>query len=122
MPSITTDGSRSFTEKKHVCMIKLLENKLKAEHLGSYFLSFYCTLIQENLCKVALDLKHVVNIIRARAVYHQQFKSLLEDVEAEYGDVIDHNSVWCLSLGKMLKQVWELQNEILFFGHIEAFM
>eukprot|EP00106_Octopus_bimaculoides_P017034 XP_014784476.1 PREDICTED: general transcription factor II-I repeat domain-containing protein 2A-like [Octopus bimaculoides] len=36
-------------------------------------------------------------------------------MEAEYGDVIYHNGVRWLILGKMLKQIWELQNEILLF-------
>lgn len=57
----------------------------------------------------------VVNTIRAMALNHQEFKSLLEDMEADYSDEIYHNSVRWLSLGKVLKQVWELQNEILHF-------
>lgn len=76
-------------------MIKLLENKLNVEYLDSDTLIFNCILHQESLCKVALDLKHVVNpvkevvnTIKTRAFYHGQYKSLLEDVEAEYVDVI----------------------------------
>lgn len=126
MASITTDGARAFTGK-NVGMIKLIENKLKAEHPDSDVLSFHCILHQESLCKTALDLKHVidpvvsvVNIIRARALNHRQFKSLLEDMEAKYTDVIYHNSVRWLSLGKVLKRIWELQNEILVFLDIKG--
>ena len=66
--------------------------------------------------KAALDLRHVidpivneVNTIRARALRHQQ------DLKAEYGDVIYHSSVRWLSLGKVIKRVWSLQDEILLF-------
>ena len=103
-------------------MVKLLKDKLQAQDTDSDVLSFHCILHQESLCKAALDLKHVVepvvsvvNTIRARALNHRQFKSLLEDMEAEYEDVIHHNSVRWLSLGKVIKRVWVLQNEILLF-------
>ena len=121
LASITTDGAKAFTGK-NVGMVKLLKNKLKAEDANSDVMSFHCILHQENLCKAALDLRHVidpvvsvVNTIRARALRHRQFKSLLEDLKAEYGDVIYHSSVRWLSLGKVIKRVWSLQDEILLF-------
>ncbi|XP_049946426.1 zinc finger BED domain-containing protein 5-like [Schistocerca serialis cubense] len=74
------------------------------------------------LCKAALDLKHlvdpvigVVNIIRARALHHRQFKSLLEEVGAEHEDVNYNNTVRWFSMGKVLKRVWGLQDEIILF-------
>ena len=76
-------------------MVKLLKNKLKAEDANSDVMSFHYILHQQSVCKAALDLRHVidpivsvVNTIRARALRHRQFKSLLEDLKAEYGDVI----------------------------------
>ena len=57
----------------------------------------------------------VENTIRARALRHRQFKSLLKDLKAEYGDVIYHNNVRWLSLGKVIKRVWSLQDDILLF-------
>ena len=47
------------------------------------------------------------------------FKSLLEDLNAKYGDVIYHNNVRWLSLGKVIKRVWLLQDEILLFLDIK---
>ena len=89
-------------------------------------MSFHCILDQKNLCKAALDLRHVidpivsvVNTIRARALRHQQFKSLPEDLKEEYGDVIYHNNVRWLSQGKAIKRVWSLQDEILLFLDIK---
>ena len=117
--SITTGGAKAFTEK-YVGMVKLLKKILKAEDANSNVILFHCILHQESLCKAALDLRHVidpivsvVSKIRARALRHRQFKSLLEDLKAEYGDVIYHNSVRWLSLGKVIKRVWSLQNKIL---------
>ena len=73
------------------------------------------------LCKASLDLKHVidpivsvVNTIKGHSAI-DNLKSLLEDVEAEFEDVIYHNNVRCLSLGKVIKRIWSLQNEILLF-------
>uniref|UniRef100_A0A8C4X772 SPIN-DOC-like zinc-finger domain-containing protein n=1 Tax=Erpetoichthys calabaricus TaxID=27687 RepID=A0A8C4X772_ERPCA len=121
MASVTTDGARAFSGK-NVGIVKLLKNKLQAQDTDSDILSFHCILHQESLCKAALDLKHVVdpivsvvNTIRVRTIHHRQFKSFVEDVEAEYEDVIYHNSVRWLSLGKVIKRVWALQNEILLF-------
>ena len=67
-------------------------------------MSFHCILLQESLCKAPLDLKHmmdlfvnVVNTIRAgggdQSNGHTSIDnlSLLEDLKAEYGDVIYHN-------------------------------
>ena len=64
------------------------------------------------MCKAFVS---VVNTIRARALNHRQFKSLIEDMEVEYEDVIHHNSVRWLSLGKVIKRVWVLHYEILLF-------
>lgn len=121
LTSITTDGARVLCGK-NVGVVKLVEDKIRKDNPNQAFLSFHCILHQENLCKSALNLKHVVdpvvsvvNTIRARALNHRQFKSLLEDMEAEHGDVLYHNNVRWLSLGKVLKRVWDLRKEILLF-------
>ncbi|XP_049792521.1 general transcription factor II-I repeat domain-containing protein 2-like [Schistocerca nitens] len=121
MVSIKTDGSRAFCGK-NIGMVKLLKNKLQAEDTDTDILDFHCILHQESLCKTALDLKHVVdpfvgvvNTIRVRALHHRQYKSLLEEVGAQHEDVIYHNSVRWLILGKVLKRVWALQDEIILF-------
>ena len=127
MASITTDGARAFTGKNKG-MITLLNNKLKVEKPDSDILAFHCILHQESLCKSALDFKHVidspvvgvVNIIRSRALNHRQFKSLLEDMEAEYTDVIYHNSIRWLSLGNVLKRIWDMQDHILHFLNMKG--
>jgi len=71
------------------------------------------------LCKSVLKINHVVdvvtkivNFIRARALNHRQFVALLEESETEHRDIPYHAAVRWLSLGKVLKRVWDLREEI----------
>ena len=56
-----------------------------------------------------------VNAIRASGLKHRQFRSFLEDIEADFIDVLYHTNVRCLSMGKVLKRVWDLKAEIVMF-------
>ena len=57
----------------------------------------------------------MINLIRARALNHRQFKAMLEDLETEHSDIIYQSSVRWLSLGKILRRVWDLKEEIVMF-------
>ena len=121
LASITTDGAPALTGK-NVGLIKLLNDKVKREHPLHSVMSFHCIIHQESLCKSVLDLKHVIdpvvhviNLIRARGLNHRQFKRLLDDMESEYSDVLYHSKVRWLSLGNVLRRVWNLREEILLF-------
>src|SRR6218665_3301780 len=79
------------------------------------FVSFHCIIHQESLCgkKLQLDsvmnvVMKIVNFIRARALNHRQFQLLLEEMEAEYGDLILHCDVRWLSKGKVLDRFFSL--------------
>lgn len=52
----------------------------------------------------------IVNLLRR--LKHLQFKSLLEDIQVNPEDVPYHTDVWWLSLGKVIKQIWELRKYI----------
>jgi hypothetical protein len=54
----------------------------------------------------------VVNFIRANSLNHRQFVSLLEETESGHVDLPYHINVTWLSLGKVLKRVWDLRSEI----------
>ena len=56
-----------------------------------------------------------VNLIRARGLNHRQFRNFLKDIEADFTDVLYHTNVRWLSMGKVIKRVWDLQAEILLF-------
>lgn len=103
---VTTDGAAAMVGKKKG-FVKLLEN-----HVGRKLLSFHCIIHQEGLCAKtsSLDLvsvmKTVVEIINflisRSSLVHRQFKSLLQEVECEYGDLLLYNNVRWLSRGKVL--------------------
>ncbi|XP_036357567.1 general transcription factor II-I repeat domain-containing protein 2A-like [Octopus sinensis] len=121
LASITTDGAPSLTSK-HSGLVKLLNDKIKEDFPLHSVLFFHCIIHQESLCKSSLKLKHViepvvraVNLIRSRRLKHRQFRSFLEDVEADFTDVLYYTNVRLLSIGKVLKRVWDLKAEILMF-------
>lgn len=60
-----------------------------------------------------------VNLIRAQGLNHRQFRSFLEDIEADFTDVLYHTSVRWLSMGKVLKRVWDLKAEIVLFFNMK---
>lgn len=58
-----------------------------------------------------IDISKIVNIIRARALNHWQFVTLLEEHESKHSDISYPPAVRWLSLGKVLKRVWVLKAE-----------
>ena len=97
--SITTDGAPSLTGK-HCGLVKLMNDKIKEDFLVHSALLCHCIIHQESLCKSSLKLKHVmdpvmraVNAIRACGLKHRQFRSFLEDIEADFTDVLYHTNV-----------------------------
>jgi hypothetical protein len=55
------------------------------------------------------------NFIRSHSLNHKQFREMLIDIEAEYGDVIYHSEVRWLSRGKVLKWIYDLRKEVQLF-------
>ena len=84
MASVTTDEARALTAKK--VLLKLMNDKIKAERPGHALTPLHCVIHQVSLCKGALNIRSVtdlivdvVNLIRARGLNHKQFKAFLED-------------------------------------------
>ena len=89
LASITTDGAPSLTGK-HSGLGKLMNDKIKEDFPLHNALSFHSIIHQESICKSSLKLKHVmdpvvhaVNSIRACGLKQRQFRSFLEDIEAD---------------------------------------
>lgn len=87
-------------------------------------ITFHCIIHQENLAARINNLKidavmkiviDIVNYIRARELNHRKFKSLLEELGSEYGDVLLHTSVRWLSRGRVLERFFSLRHEIILF-------
>ena len=115
---VTTDGCPNLTGK-NVGLLKRMQDKVSELNAEQKLVFIHCIIHQQALCKSVLKLSHVVdvvtttvNFIRARALNHRQFVSLLEEQESEHGDVRYHTAVRWLSLGKVLKRFWVLKSEI----------
>lgn len=114
-----------FTETVEIFKNPLGKNEGAIAHLRRLpdvpeeFQQYHCIVHQENLCAknvgfkdVMKDVIKVVNFIRSHALNHREFKSLLADVDAEYGDIPYFTEVRWLSRGKVLRRVFDLRAEI----------
>ena len=126
MVSVTTDGCPSLTGK-NVGLLKRLSDRVAEVNCTRELIFLHCIIHQEVLCKKVLDMKHVVdpvvkivNFIRARGLNHRQFITLLKDCDSDHNGVPYHTAVRCLSVGKVLRRVWNLKKEILLFLEIKG--
>ena len=94
----------------------------KVCEFGGSVLKYHCILPQEQLCAKNIGLKNVmqdvigiVNNIHSKALSHCQFKALVDEVDAQYGDILYQWEVRWLSHGKFLRRFFELREEIRVF-------
>nr|XP_039258495.1 general transcription factor II-I repeat domain-containing protein 2A-like [Styela clava] len=118
LAGVTTDGCPNLTGK-NVGLLKRMKDRVNEIDPKQQLVFLHCIIHQQVLCKSVLKISHVtdvvtklVNFIRSRALNHRQFISLLEEQENEHTDIGYHTTVRWLSLGKILKRVWDLQQEI----------
>lgn len=119
--SVTTDGAPSLTGN-HSGALKKIQDTIKEGCRVKKLITIHCILHQQVLCKNVLQIEHVtsctvklVNLIRSRGLNHRQFIGFLQDPDSEYTDVLYHSQIHWLSLGKVLRRVWELKNDIILF-------
>ena len=119
MVSVTTDGCPSLTGK-NAGLQKRLSDRVAEVDCTRELIFLHCIIHQEVFCKKVLDMKHVVdpvlkivNFIRARGLNYRQFITLLEDCDSDHSGVPYHTAVRWLSLGKVLRRVWDQKTEIL---------
>lgn len=115
--NITTDGAPNMTGAKSGFVGKFNES-----FPGNEVVFLHCIIHQETLCKSALEMKHVldvvikiVNSIRSRALNHRQFQEFLYSLQSEYSDVLYYTKVRWLSAGRVFERVWDLKDEIISF-------
>ncbi|XP_071059413.1 general transcription factor II-I repeat domain-containing protein 2B-like [Pseudochaenichthys georgianus] len=116
--TVTTDGCPNLTGKKFG-LLKRMQDKVTGIDADQKLVCLHCIIHQHVLCKSVLKIDHVidvvtkmVNFIRARALNHRQFVALLEEHETEHRDIGYHTAIRWLSLGKVLKRVWDMKAEI----------
>ncbi|CAF4944327.1 unnamed protein product [Pieris macdunnoughi] len=115
--NITTDQPPNMTGAKSGFVGKFNES-----FPGNEVVFLHCIIHQETLCKSALEMKHVldvvikiVNSIRSRALNHRQFQEFLYSLQSEYSDVLYYTKVRWLSAGRVFDRVWDLKDEIISF-------
>ena len=116
MKSITIDGARNIVGKKKE--VSALTNKKVLEANGRQSKQFHCIIHQQALCGKVLNWRHVmsvvsnVNFIKNHALNHRQFQTFLADLDCDNGDLMYHNEVRWLSIGKVLRRFFQLRKEI----------
>jgi hypothetical protein len=90
---ITTDAAPAMVGKKNG--LTALEEMEKRTRQASHLVLCHCVIHQQSLCSKAIKINHVINIvvstvnlIRSCSLNHRQFRELLINIEADYGDVI----------------------------------
>uniref|UniRef100_A0A8C4NE98 SPIN-DOC-like zinc-finger domain-containing protein n=1 Tax=Eptatretus burgeri TaxID=7764 RepID=A0A8C4NE98_EPTBU len=121
MCGITTDGAPAMIGDKKG-FAALLVKYLRSLGHQQDVKRFHCLVHQEALCAKSVTITEVltvvvraVNFVCTRALNHRQFRDLLADAEAEFGDLIYFCEVHWLSQGKMLERVFSLRDELASF-------
>ncbi|XP_023228312.1 general transcription factor II-I repeat domain-containing protein 2-like [Centruroides sculpturatus] len=117
LSGLTTDGAPAMVGK-HEGLVKLIENE--ASKVGNTsMLNFHCIVHQENLCSNSLKMDHVMkvvfkiaNFIKSNGLNHRQFQEFLKLLDSDYSNVTFYAEVRWLTCAKMLKRVFDLQQEI----------
>ncbi|XDV11489.1 hypothetical protein PO909_000420 [Leuciscus waleckii] len=119
MAGITTDGAPAMVGRKSGLATFVSQ---KVSECGGKVVKYHCILHQEQLCaksvglvNVMRDVVKIVNNIRSKALSHRQFKTLMHEMDAQYGDVLYHQEVRWLSRGKVLRRFFDLRDEIRVF-------
>ena len=114
--AICTDGAPAMCGK-HTGAVSLIQ-----EVIGRRIITHHCIIHQQALCGKVLKFDHVmsvvvsvVNYLRARALKHRTFRAFLEEVDAEYKDLVYHTEVRWLSRGRVLQRFVALKEEVLQF-------
>ncbi|XP_067243660.1 general transcription factor II-I repeat domain-containing protein 2B-like [Chanodichthys erythropterus] len=119
MAGITTDGAPAMVGRKSGLAAFVSQ---KVSECGGKVVKYHCILHQEQLCAksvglvdVMRDVVKIVNNIRSKALSHRQFKTLMDEMDAQYVDVLYHQEVRWLSRGKVLRRFFDLRDEIRVF-------
>ena len=122
---MTTDGCPNLTGKS-IGILKRIQDQVAELNPDQKIIFPHCITHQKVLCKCVLKMSQVVdtvtkvvNFLRAKSLNHNQFVSLLEETESGHADLPYHTNVRWLSLGKVLKRVWDLKSEFAEFLQME---
>uniref|UniRef100_A0A8C4T636 HAT C-terminal dimerisation domain-containing protein n=1 Tax=Erpetoichthys calabaricus TaxID=27687 RepID=A0A8C4T636_ERPCA len=114
MVSLTTDGAPAMTGKDRglVTRMKALQPNLVAYHCIIHQ-SALCSKLCDELEEVMSTLVKLMNFLRCNSsLQHRLFHSFLEEMSAEFGDLLLHNDVRWLSKGRVLERFWNLREDV----------
>ena len=121
--SATTDSAPAMIGS-HKGAIAVLQNHVASLGFSNTIIKLQRIIHQEVLASKVTHLDmtgvmptvvKIINFILARGLNHRQFKSLLEEINAQYQDVLYFCEVKWLSRGAMLQRFYDLRNEIMTF-------
>ncbi|XP_060734371.1 general transcription factor II-I repeat domain-containing protein 2-like [Tachysurus vachellii] len=112
--AVTTDGAPAMIGRQAGFIAHC-----KADKDFPKFLHYHCIIHQQALCAKVIGFGHVmtpvvkiINNIRSKAKQHRIFKVLMEEMSAEYGDLLLHTEIRWLSRGRVLHRFLSLLGEI----------
>ena len=115
--SVATDGAPSMSGKNNG-FVALLQQKIMEIH-GTKIHHTHCIIHQEVLCtkiikmeNVLSYIKKVINFIKSRGLNQRQFTAFLKESDSTYSSLSYYSEVRWLSCSKVLKQFWDLKEEI----------
>ncbi|UYV60489.1 hypothetical protein LAZ67_1001308 [Cordylochernes scorpioides] len=118
LTSVATDGAPSMTGKTNG-FVALLRKRLSEISDGSNIHYTHCIIHQEVLCTKVIKMENVltpikkfINFIRSRGLNQRQFSLFLTELESEYSGLSYYTEVRWISCSKVLKQFWDLKEEI----------
>ena len=112
-----------------VCQEKKGTTTILQSKTNHEILTFHCILHQEALFAQTCPAKivevmnlviKIVNSILSKALYHPQFKEILNEIETQYSDLLLHNKVRRFSKSKVLKLFALCLNEVNHFLNEKA--
>ena len=114
--AICTDGAPAMSGK-HTGAVSIIQEVIERR-----IITHHCIIHQQTLCGKILKFDHVmsvvvsfVNYLRAPALKHRTFRANLEEVDAEYKELVHHIEVRWLSREIVLQRFVALKEEALQF-------
>lgn len=116
--SVTTDGVPAMV-CDNIGLVANLKSKVEMFCRDAELKSIHCIIHQKLFFTKKLKLELVMGVmintmswLRSWGSDHRQFSALLEELNAQYGNMLYHMKVRWLSHGMMLKRFFELRKEI----------
>lgn len=115
--SVTTDGAAAMIGCRKGLVQRLSSDPKCNVNLISYHCiihqSVLCCTLNPNLQSIMQAVIKIINFLRAKSsLKHRQFKSFLEETNAQFDDLLLHNNVRWLSKGMVLERFFAVLEDI----------